>query len=35
MNIIQIFIPWLKLKEKISIKNLPIDKDGFFTIAMI
>ena len=24
------FYPWLKLKEKISLKNLPIDKDGFF-----
>lgn len=24
------FYPWLKLKEKISVKNLPIDKDGFF-----
>lgn len=22
--------PWLKLEEKISIKNLPIDKNGFF-----
>ena len=25
------FYPWIKLKEKISIQNLPIDKDGFFT----
>ena len=24
------FYPWLKLKEKISVKNLHIDKDGFF-----
>lgn len=24
------FYPWLKLGEKISIKNLPIDKNGFF-----
>ena len=24
------FYPWLKLKEKISMKNLSIDKDGFF-----
>jgi cysteine desulfurase/selenocysteine lyase len=24
------FYPWIKLKEKISIKNLPIDKNGFF-----
>ena len=24
------FYPWLKLKEKIALKNLPIDKDGFF-----
>ena len=24
------FYPWLKLQEKISVKNLPIDKDGFF-----
>ncbi|MBA4459005.1 MAG: aminotransferase class V-fold PLP-dependent enzyme [Nitrosopumilaceae archaeon] len=24
------FYPWLKLQEKISLKNLPIDKDGFF-----
>lgn len=26
------FYPWLKLKEKISIKNLTIDKDGFFKL---
>ena len=25
------FYPWIKLKEKISIKNLPIDKNGLFT----
>ena len=24
------FYPWLKLREKISLKNLLIDKDGFF-----
>ena len=24
------FYPWLKLKEKLSLRNLPIDKDGFF-----
>ncbi|WP_428325156.1 aminotransferase class V-fold PLP-dependent enzyme [Nitrosopumilus sp.] len=24
------FYPWLKLEEKITLKNLPIDKDGFF-----
>ncbi len=24
------FYPWIKLKEKISIKNLPIDENGFF-----
>ena len=24
------FYPWLKLQEKISVKNLSIDKDGFF-----
>jgi cysteine desulfurase/selenocysteine lyase len=24
------FYPWIKLKEKISIKNLSIDKNGFF-----
>ena len=24
------FYPWLKLQEKISLKNLSIDKDGFF-----
>ena len=26
------FYPWLKLKEKISIKNLPIDENGFFKL---
>ena len=26
------FYPWLKLKDKILIKSLPIDKDGFFKI---
>ncbi|QDI88964.1 aminotransferase class V-fold PLP-dependent enzyme [Candidatus Nitrosopumilus sp. SW] len=26
------FYPWLKLKEKISVKNLSIDKDGFFKL---
>ena len=26
------FYPWLKLQEKISLKNLPIDKDGFFKL---
>ncbi|WP_428326053.1 aminotransferase class V-fold PLP-dependent enzyme [Nitrosopumilus sp.] len=26
------FYPWLKLKEKISMKNLSIDKDGFFEL---
>ncbi|KER06776.1 putative cysteine desulfurase protein [Marine Group I thaumarchaeote SCGC AAA799-E16] len=26
------FYPWLKLREKISMKNLPIDKDGFFKL---
>ena len=26
------FYPWLKLKKKLQIKNLPIDKDGFFQI---
>ncbi len=26
------FYPWIKLKEKITIKNLPIDKNGFFKI---
>jgi len=26
------FYPWLKLKEKISMKNLSIDKDGFFRL---
>ncbi|MDH3695779.1 MAG: aminotransferase class V-fold PLP-dependent enzyme [Nitrosopumilus sp.] len=26
------FYPWIKLKEKISIKNLPIDINGFFKL---
>ena len=26
------FYPWLKLEEKITLKNLSIDKDGFFTL---
>jgi len=26
------FYPWIKLKEKISIKNLPIDNNGFFNL---
>ena len=26
------FYPWLKLKEKITIKNLPIDNNGFFKL---
>ncbi len=26
------FYPWIKLKEKIMIKNLPIDKNGFFKL---
>jgi cysteine desulfurase/selenocysteine lyase len=26
------FYPWIKLKEKISIKNLPIDNNGLFTL---
>jgi cysteine desulfurase/selenocysteine lyase len=26
------FYPWIKLKEKISIKNLTIDKNGFFKL---
>ena len=26
------FYPWIKLKEKVSIKNLPIDKNGFFKL---
>ena len=26
------FYPWIKLKEKISIKNLPIDSNGFFKL---
>ena len=26
------FYPWIKLKEKISIKNLHIDKNGFFKL---
>ena len=27
------FYPWINLKEKISIKDLPIDKNGFFDLA--
>jgi len=26
------FYPWIRLKEKISIKNLPIDNNGFFKL---
>ena len=26
------FYPWIKLKKKISVKNLPIDKNGFFKL---
>ena len=26
------FYPWIKLKEKISIQNLPIDENGFFQL---
>ncbi|MFQ5497115.1 MAG: aminotransferase class V-fold PLP-dependent enzyme [Nitrosopumilus sp.] len=26
------FYPWINLKEKISIKNLPIDENGFFKL---
>ena len=26
------FYPWIKLKDKISIKNLPIDENGFFKL---
>ena len=26
------FYPWIKLKEKLSIKNLPIDENGFFKL---
>jgi cysteine desulfurase/selenocysteine lyase len=26
------YYPWFQLKDKISIKNLPIDKDGFFKL---
>jgi len=26
------YYPWIKLKEKISVKNLPIDKNGFFKL---
>lgn len=29
------FYPWLKLGSKISIKNLPIDKDGLFTMEQL
>ena len=27
------FYPWINLKEKITVKNLPIDKDGFFKLS--
>ena len=27
------FYPWIKLKEKISIQNLPIDDNGFFQLS--
>ncbi|MGY5151283.1 MAG: aminotransferase class V-fold PLP-dependent enzyme [Candidatus Nitrosopumilus sp. bin_6a] len=27
------FYPWIKLKEKVSIKNLPIDSNGFFKLG--
>ena len=27
------FYPWIKLKEKISIQNLPIDDNGFFKLG--
>ena len=26
------FYPWIKLKKKISVRNLPIDKNGFFRL---
>ena len=26
------YYPWIKLKERISVKNLPIDKNGFFKL---
>ena len=26
------FYPWIKLKDRISIRNLPIDKNGFFKL---
>ena len=29
------FYPWLKLGSRISIKNLPIDKDGLFTMGQL
>lgn len=29
------FYPWLKLGNKISIKNLPIDKDGLFAMEQL
>ena len=29
------FYPWLKLGDKISIKNLEIDKDGFFQLEQL
>ena len=29
------FYPWIRLKEKISIKNLPIDNNGFFKLDVL
>ena len=29
------FYPWIKLKERISIKDLPIDKNGFFDLNIL
>ncbi len=29
------FYPWLKLGDRISIKSLPIDKDGLFTVEQL
>lgn len=29
------FYPWIKLKEKITIKNLPIDDNGFFELDQL
>jgi len=26
------FYPWIKLKDKLSVRNLPIDKNGFFEL---